>query len=322
MPSIDRTDLAAFRAYVEDHREDILQLVLRGAPSMRHFTPFAGVTGELVMEWADVEKIVKPWAAAFSAPADSVKRVPIRIKSHFQKAEMSFTPKLDFYTYKGYLVQTKMNAADYPFARWAMDKMAQKIRTQQEFDQIFTGDAQVSPTNANEIFNGLLTLITDDQNAGTPVLTPVTTGALNAGSIIDQIEQMDDAIDEEYRTDDMKILCGPEVFKLYRRAYRAAAGFHPNNPDTDTRDEIMLDGTGTRLVSCPGMRGSQRLICTPSSNLYVAYDDPNDTSVFEMEQNHRTLDVWCDYWLGAGFLIFDPRIVYINDVSGPLEAGI
>jgi hypothetical protein len=203
-----------------------------------------------------------------------------------------------------------------------MDKMAQKIRTQQEFDQIFTGDAQVSPTNANEIFNGLLTLITDDQNAGTPVLTPVTTGALNAGSIIDQIEQMDDAIDEEYRTDDMKILCGPEVFKLYRRAYRAAAGFHPNNPDTDTRDEIMLDGTGTRLVSCPGMRGSQRLICTPSSNLYVAYDDPNDTSVFEMEQNHRTLDVWCDYWLGAGFLIFDPRIVYINDVSGPLEAGI
>lgn len=322
MASIDRTDLAAFRAYVEDHREDILNLVLRGAPSMRHFTPFAGVTGELVLEWAEVEKIVKPWAAAFVTSADAIRRRPIRIKSHFQKAEMSFTPKLDFYTYKGYLVQTKMNAADYPFARWAMEQMSQKIRTQQEFDQIFTGDADVTPADASEIFDGLLTLIDDDQDAGTPVLTPVITGPLTADTIIDQVEQMDDAINEEFRTEDMMIMCAPEIFRMYRRAYRQAAGFHPGNADTDAVDEILLDGSGTRLVSCPGMRGSQRLVLTPKRNVYVAYDDPNDTSVFEMEQNHRQLDVWCDYWLGAGFLIFDPRIVYINDPAVIVEGGI
>jgi hypothetical protein len=311
--SINRTDLAAFRAYVEDHRDDILQLVLRGAPSLRHFTFFSGVVGELVLEWADVSNIVQPWAADFNAAADLISRKPVRIRSYFQKAEMRFTPKLDFYTYKGRLVNTKMDARDYPFARWAMEEMANKIKTQQEFQQIFTGDQDPTPANAGEIYNGLLTVVADDQAAGTPVLTPVATGALVESTIIDQIEQMDDAVNEEFRTEQMKMLVAPEIFRMYRRKYRSESGFHPGNPDTDAMDEITLDGSMTKLVSCPGMRGSQRIILTPGRNIYYAYDDPTDDSVFEMEQDHRNLDVWCDFWGGVGFLILDPRIVYIND---------
>jgi len=311
--SINRTDLAAFRAYVEDHRDDVLQLVLRGAPSIQHFTPYSGVVGELVLEWADVNNIIKPWAASFDAAADLIDRKPIRIRSHFQKAEMQFTPKLDFFTYKGRLVQTKMDAMDYPFAQFAMEEMANKIKSQQEFQQIFTGDQVASPTDANGIYDGLLTVIADDQGLGSPVLTPVTTGALVASTIIDQIEQMDDAIDEEYRTEEMKMFVAPEIFRMYRRAYRDASGYHPGNPDTDAMDEITLDGSMTTLVSAPGMTGSERIILTPGRNIYYAYDDPSDDSVFEMEQNHRNLDVWCDFWGGVGFLIFDPRIVYIND---------
>jgi hypothetical protein len=311
--SINRTELAAFRAYVEDHRDDVLELVLRGAPSLRHFTRFAGVTGELVLEWADVSDIVKPWAAPFEAAADLVTRRPVRIKSYFQKAEMQFTPKLDFATYKGKQVSTKMDARDYPFARWAMEKMAQKVKTQLEFQQLFTGDYDATPENAGEMYNGLLTTIADDQAAGTPVLTPVATGVLAASTIIAQIEQVEDAINEQYRSEDMKMLVSPTIFKMYRRAYRAATGFHPEYADVDAMDEIMLDGTTTTLCSCPGMGSSQRIICTPSSNVYYAYDDPTDDAVFEMEQDHRNLDVWCDFWGGVGFLIFDPRIVYIND---------
>jgi hypothetical protein len=313
--SINRTELAAFRAYVEDHRNDILELVLRGAPSLRHFTLFADVIGKLVLEWADVADIVKPWSKDFSAAADLVSRKPVVIESHFQKAEMQFTPKLDFYTYKARVgqISTKMDAKDYPFARWAMEKMAEKIKTQQEFQQIWTGDQAGSPTTASEIYNGILTIIADDQASGTPVLTPIATGALTDASIIDQVEQMDDAINEEYRTEMMKIFCAPHNFRKYRRAYREASGFHPGNPDTDAMDEITLDGSTTKLVSCPGMGTSNRLVLTPSRNIYYAYDDPTDDSVFEMEQDHRNLDVWCDFWGGTGFLILDPRIVYIND---------
>jgi len=311
--SINRTELEAFRPYIEDHRDTIIEMVLRGAPSLRHFTPFSGVAGELVLEWADVQDIVKPWAAAFTAAADLIDRTPVRIRSHFQKAEMQFTPKLDLLTYKGKREQTKQSAMEYPFARWAMEKMAEKIKTQQEFQQIWTGDAAVTPTTAGEMYNGLLTIIADDLAEVTPILTPITTGALTAGNIIAQVEQMDDAQNEEYRRADMAIFVSPETFRLYRRAYRLASGFHPMNPDTDQQDVIQLDGSSTQLISCPGMTGSDRMILTPKSNIYFAYNDPTDDSVFEMEQDHRQLDVWCDFWSGVGFLVFDPRIVYVND---------
>jgi len=313
MASIDRTELTAFRAYIEDHRDDILELVLRGAPSLQHFSRFSGVAGELVLEWDDVADIVKPWSATFTVNSNQITRTPIRIRSHFHKVEHRFTPKLDLLTYKGKREQTKQSAMDYPYAQWAMEKLARKIKTEQEFDQIWTGDEAVSPTTANEILNGLLTLIADDLAAGTPTLTPVSTGVLASSTIIEQVEQMDDAIDEEYRSEDMAIFCAPEIFRMYRRAYREAAGFHPGNPDTDAMDMIQLDGTSTQLISAPGMQGSQRLIMTPKSNIYYAYNDPTDDSVFEMEQDHRHLDVWCDYWFGVGFLIFDERIVYVND---------
>lgn len=311
--SIDRTELAAFRAYVEQHREDIMDITLRGAPSLQYMTPFAGVTGELVLEWDDISDIVKPWSCDFGPDGDEITRRPVRIRNYMHKAELQFCPKKDFFTYKGYLVQTKMNAADYPYARWAMEKAAEKIKTQTEFDQIFTGDIAVSPSTADEIYNGLLTIIADDLGGGSPVLTPVTTGALVSSTIVDQVEQMDDAIDEEYRTSDMRMYCAPEIFKMYRRKYRDLAGFHPNNPDTDSKNEIMIDGSSTILTSCPGMTGSQRLILTPQSNVYYAYDGESDQEVWEFEQDHRNLDAWCDYWFGTGFLIFDPRILYVND---------
>lgn len=311
--SINRTELAAFRAYVETHRADMLELVLRGAPSIQHFTRVPGVAGELVMEWSDIQDVVGPWAADFNSGANKFTRKPVRVRSYFQKAEARFSPKSDFATYRGFLVNTKMSAIDYPYARWAMEKMARKIKTQLEFDQIFTGDYSPTPTTASEMFNGLLTILADDQAAGTPVLTPVTTGVLSAANIIDQVEQMEDAINEEYRTQDMYMYVAPEIFKMYRRAYRAASGFDPMNKDTDTPDMIKLDGTNTQLISCPGMTGSQRIILTPKGNVYYAYDDPTDDAVFEMEQDHRYLDVWCDFWGGVGFFILDPRIVYIND---------
>jgi hypothetical protein len=311
--SINRAQLAAFRNYVEDHRDTILSKTLRGAPSLRHFTPYAGVKGKLILEQSTVADIVKRWAAAFEPLADRLIRKPVTVESHFHKAEAQFTPKEDLFTYKGHLVQTKQKPEDYPYAAWAMDKIAEMVKTQQEFDQIFTGDIDAGGTDAADILNGLLTLIADDLGGGSPVLTPVTTGVLASSTIVTQVEQMDDAIDEKFRTVDMAILAAPEIFKMYRRKYRELSGYHPGNPDTDAMDEIQLDGSTTKLISCPGMRGSQRLIMTPKSNIYYAYDDPTDESVFEMEPDHRNLDVWADYWFGVGFLMFDADILYVND---------
>lgn len=311
--SVNRSALEALRAYVEQQSDTIMELTLRGAPSLQFMTPVPGVTGERLLEWAEVLDIIKPWAPAFAPDADTIKRTPIKVRSYFQKAELSFTPKSDFFNYKGYLAKTKQKAEDYPFAKWAMEKATKRIQTQMEFQQLFTGDRVDPPAAAADMFNGLLTLIADDLGSGSPVLTPVATGVLTSATIIDQIEQVDDAIDEEHRLGTMRLFCAPEILKMYRRKYRGESNFHPDNPNTNATREIAIDGSTTILTACPGMKGSQRLMLTPEENVYYAYDGESDTEVWEFEQDHRNLDAWCDHWFGAGFFIFDPRILYVND---------
>ena len=77
--------------------------------------------------------------------------------------------------------------------------------------------------------------------------------------------------------------------------------------------EMNIPGRTVKLVSMPGMTGSQRLIMTTPENLWQAYDVDNDTSVWEFEQNHRDIDMWCDYWNGVGFFVLDNRILKVND---------
>ncbi len=311
--SINRSNLEAFQNYVQDYSAELKDLSLRGAPSLMYFTPVPGVKGRLIMAWSEILDILKPWAAAFSAGADTVNLTTVTIESHFQKAELSITPKSDLLTWRGFLTQTKQDPETYPFVRYVMEKAAQKIATQQEFDQIFTGDQLGTPVNAADVYNGLLTLIADDQGLGTPVLTPVATGALASGTIIAQVEQVDDAINEQYRRSGFRMFVSPSVFKMYRRAYRTANGYHPAYSDLDNQNEIQLDGSSTILTSCPGMGTSNRIICTPSDNIWHAYDAEDDKRVWEFDIDHRTIDMWCDHWSGTGFFIFDDRVLVIND---------
>lgn len=311
--SINRTELSAFRDHVELHGPEILETALVGAPSTKHFTVFRGITGTKIIEFADMVNIVKRWSNDFAAIADTITRRPVTLRNHFHKAELSFSPKQDFETYKGFLVNTKQDAATYYFARWAMDRASRQVANQNEFDQLFKGVANAAGSDAVDIYNGLLAEITADQTSGTPVLTPITTGAFAPATIIAQIEQIEDSFDERTRRMGMRILVSPENFRMYRRAYRAASGFHPDNPDTDTRDEIMIDGSTTILCSCPGMTGSNRAIATFRENLYIAIDSESDKEVWEFEKRHRDIDAWLDYWYGSGILVLDPRMVYIND---------
>lgn len=311
--SYKNSDLTAFQDYVRTYQDDLMSLGLVGAPSLKYFTPFQGIKGQHIITYDQFSDIVKRFAVAFAPDADTYTAKPATIASYATKAEIQFSPKQDFANYRAYLVKTKQKADDYPYTQYILEKASKKIQTQIEFDQLFTGDQNLGGDTAADMFTGLLTTIADDQAEITPVLTPVTTGVLTAGNIIASVEAVDDAYDLERRDENMVMLASDPVFKLYRRAYRLAAGYHPNNEDTDAMNEIMLDGSTTKLVRCPGMGTSQRLILTPERNLYIAYDADNDAEMWEFEGDHRYMDAWCDYWFGAGFILLIPEIVVIND---------
>lgn len=315
MASINNADLQAYRNYVEQHRDAVFALTMTKAPSLQHFTMYPGVRGKDVLEWRDVEDLVKRWAAPFAPADDTLRRYPVIIENHFHKAELAIIPKLDFTHYKGTMMTTKMDPANYPFIAYWLNMASDKIAQQMEFQQIFTGDLDAGGNDAADMYNGLLTQIADDQALGSPVLTPVNTGALTAANIIDQMRAVDDAIDEKYRPQDMQFLVSPSVFKMYIRERQKVSGFHPDDNHAAQKGMIALDGVDSNIMlcSCPGMGNSQRIIATPKSNVWYAPFGENDTNIWQFETNHRQYDAWCDFRMGVGFMIFDPRILYINN---------
>lgn len=311
--SVNRSELAALQAYVRVYKDEIIERTLRGAPSLSLFTPEADVRGQLIKEFDTVTDVVKRWSNDFTAGADVFNRRPVEVWSYFHKAELIFKPKTQTGTYKGTRDKVKMKGHEYPYAAWAMAKATKKVRTQMEFQQIFKGVQNAGGDNAVDMFNGLLQIIINDQAEATPKLTPFATGALTQATIIDQLEGMDDSMDEEYRDEGAIMMVAPATFRMYRRAYRDKAGYHPDNPDTDKMQSIKLDGSGTTLISCPGMRGSERVILTHRENLYYSYDTADDYSNWEFELDKRNICAWADYWFGAGFYVLDEKLVYIND---------
>jgi hypothetical protein len=313
--SVDYSDLQTLRNYVEVIGDEVMDLQLRGAPSLQYMYGHEGVTGKKQMEWVDINDIVKPWASPFAPDANTVDRKLITIENHFLKSELEFIPKEDYNHWKGYLRLMKETPESYPFARYIIEKATKKIATQLEFDTIWTADLAGTPTGASNFTNGLLTQIADDQALGTPVLTAVATGAITVSNAVDKVEQMDDAYNEEYRPTDMplRMYCSPSVFKMYRRHYRTLNGYHPDFRNIDAKTEIQLDASSTILTVCPGMGSSQRLVLTPQDNIWFAYAYADDQETWMFDTEVRTLRAWSDYWFGVGFHIFDDRMIRVND---------
>lgn len=312
--SYDNSDITAFQGYVRTFKDALMQLGLAGATSLKYFFPYIGLKGQHVVTWDQIQDIVKRFNLDFSADADTYSQHPIVIETHLTTAEIRFSPKADLLNYRGYLVKTKQKAEDYPYTQYVMDKASKKIKNQIEFQQLFTGVLNAGGSTAADMFNGVLTQFAIDQALPTPLLTPVATGVLTPANIIASVEATDDAYPLDRRDEDGMIMgCSDAIFKMYRRAYRAAAGYHPNNEDTDTMNEIMIDGSTTKLVRMPGMGSSQRLFVTPERNLWQGYDVENDQDMWEFEGDHRFIDAWCDYWFGAGVLLVRPEILVIND---------
>lgn len=274
-----------------------------------------GVRGKDTMEWRFVEKLVKRWSAPFNPDDDTFRRIPVIIENYFHKAEFSIVPKLDFGHYRGHMMDTKMKADEYPFIAYWMEQSTFEIETEMEYDQIFTGVQNLAGDDAEDMFDGLLTIISKDQALGSPVLTAVNTGALTEANIVDQFRQVADAVQLRHLPSDMQMMVAPEVYNMYIRKRQALSGFHPLDSNAENTQEIMLDAVNTRikLCKCNGMTGSQRIILTPKSNVYYAPFGENDMNIWAFEINHRQYDAWCDYRAGVGFLVYDPRVLYINN---------
>jgi hypothetical protein len=171
------------------------------------------------------------------------------------------------------------------FAEDYSNRKAEKIASQLE-TALWNGDTLSADGNLNK-FDGLLKLITA---AGGSVVDANVSGFITGGPIasitVANVVAVFDAIYAAIPAavvakDDMTIFCGMDVFRLYTVALKNANLFAYNlNVKADS--EFFLPGTNVKVVAVQGLNGSNKLVATRISNLFIGVDILGEESRFEL----------------------------------------
>jgi hypothetical protein len=171
------------------------------------------------------------------------------------------------------------------FAEDYSNRKAEKIASQLE-TALWNGDTLSADGNLNK-FDGLLKLITA---AGGSVVDANVSGFITGGPIasitVANVVAVFDAIyaaipAEVVAKDDMTIFCGMDVFRLYTVALKNANLFAYNlNVKADS--EFFLPGTNVKVVAVQGLNGSNKLVASRISNLFIGVDILGEESRFEL----------------------------------------
>jgi hypothetical protein len=174
---------------------------------------------------------------------------------------------------------------DYmPFADEFTAKKIDTIGAQLE-TAIWQGDTASGTANLNK-FDGLIKLIApsgvlvsgvvNGNPSGITTATGITTG--NVISIVDGIYQLipTSILDNG----DVAIMCGFDTFRKYTVALKNLNLFNYAAEATDF--EIVIAGTNVKLVALNGLNGTNKLVATRMSNLYLGVDLLNEEERFEL----------------------------------------
>lgn len=197
------------------------------------------------------------------------------------KVNESICPK----TFEAKYTQKALRAGstyDYmPFADEFTAKKIELIGKQLEI-ALWQGDTASGNGNLNK-FNGLLKLIAP---AGVPVAgvidgNPGNIATLSSDNIIAVVDEIYTLIPADIIANgDVVIFAGMDAFRMYTVALKEANLFHYAVESTDF--EILIPGTSVRLIAVNGLNGTDKLVATRLSNLYLGVDLLNEEERFEL----------------------------------------
>lgn len=197
------------------------------------------------------------------------------------KVNESICPK----TFEAKYTQKALRAgSSYDYMPFADEFAAKKIEIigKQLETALWQGDTASGDANLNK-FNGLLKLIAP---AGVPVSgvidgNPGNIATLSTSTIIGVVDEIYTLIPASIVANgDVVIFAGMDAFRMYTVALKEANLFHYAAESSDF--ELVIPGTNVRLIAVNGLNGTDKLVATRLSNLYLGVDLLNEEERFEL----------------------------------------
>lgn len=177
-----------------------------------------------------------------------------------------------------------LNAGSYnenaPFEQAIVDLQTKQIKRYNE-DLLWNASSATSAFSGFiEIFNnsGAAVALTGQTALCSVTGTSIQEKALNT---LAQVDNLINALDRNvYDRDDIVIYMSQTQFKCYMVALRNVNNFHFTEPTLGQVYEVFHPQTNYKVVGCPGLNGSDLIICGPQQYMLVGTDLTSDEDSF------------------------------------------
>lgn len=314
--SLDYQYAADFQDYVREFQEQLFTQLFYTFKTADLVDIVEGVKGELVITQFEVaDNLARRWSKTFT-PVEIGAFKPRVLKTELNKVDFSIVPQEYEKLYLGKFRKKGQNPEDWPFEAFVMEKVLAKLN--QEFEiALWQAVKEASPSAGDylrQTFDGYFKIIIDAITAGD--ITPVATGAMNAGNILANMRLMWAAVLPQYKENGTDIFMSYALYDMYRIAYKDAYKVDPAYIQITEAGYngivFELGDNNTRIIPINGMQGSGRVVITPRENMVMGIDSSSDV-MFRTKDDIRELKFYMDFRMGAQILLQEEGILVVND---------
>ncbi len=311
-PTIETT-VAGLKEYYRKYESKIWACIHQKLVSEMCMTPYPRIQSDLITTSYETGDMHQPFRCEFE-PLE-LGKFKVRVnKAHHVKIDKSLGCLEELIcTFLGHYERLGLDQEDHrarnrAFLNWILvEHWGAKMAEEREYAS-FRGRRDDAGTSFMDMADGWGTQV--DDMVGTGELIPIPTGVINQGNILDRVEHFLKTIPKAVLGRKMgKLVMSEEMMCWLWFDRRQQFGQHTNyyNPT----ERIVLDPWGVEVVGLPGMAGSQMIMYTPTENWLHLYNERNMPTNFDIQPNHRCLDLLTDYWTGYGFRTC--KYLYVND---------
>ena len=292
-------NVAGLTAYVDEHKLDLIVASTVGARTASLINKQTGIKGSATINIMDSPITFQADDCAWNSAGTTTFTQRTITVGDIKVNETFCNKDLD-----GYYLQSMLRpganeeAKDMPFEQIFMEEKAANMAYELE-KAIWQGDTGGAGNLV--FFDGLLKLIDAASPVDGNVDGVVTATGINTANVIDILYGMRSVIPEAILDkDDLKIFVGTDTFRKYEEAIFAANLFHYTSENTDM--ELPLVGSSNlKVVAVGGLTGTNRIIASRTSNLFLGMDLEQDEERFDLfySQDNRQLRLDVSFKMGT-----------------------
>ncbi len=297
------TEYGAYYEQAGQNKNRILGMLSQGIETPKHATPIKTDDTIFRLSQLAIGEIIQGFQKAWT-PKAPIAITPNELRLEHFKVDLELTPDDIEATWLGFLASEAVDRKDWPLVKFLIEHPDQgiiaSINRDMELKEYGFGEkTAITPNTASaagKTMDGLITLIKKGVAAET--MNSIDIGELSKATIVAQLEEFIDQINQEYQHTKMNMYISPQWFRHYLRDKRAEGYYMITSPNQVSE---AVDFSNITLLPLPSIGGSDIFFVTPKTNLLHLTKKGNNKTKFQLQERHRVVSVLADWWEGLGF---------------------